>query len=289
MQTKANLDTTKKTSNSQIFGNSDSSLLSVYDELPLWSAAFGLKLLDVIDYKKNIHLLDIGCGAGFPLIEIAQRLDASSCCYGIDPWEAAIMRLKEKAETLQLKNIKCFDCKSEEMPFDDNLFDLIVSNNGINNADNADLVLNECFRTAKKSAQLVITANLPATFSLFYETLTEILLEEEHYSVIESFIQHINHKRKSVKEQVRMISNAGFKIKKVYEENYTMKFADGTAFLNHSFIKKAFKNAWSQLLQPTGRVEEILSATENRLNQLAEEDGVLLMEVPFAVFDCYKS
>ena len=48
--------------------------IKVFDELPLWSAPFGLKLLDFIRYKKGITALDIGFGSGFPLIEIARRL-----------------------------------------------------------------------------------------------------------------------------------------------------------------------------------------------------------------------
>jgi len=272
----------------KIIGSNDPSLISLYDELPLWSAPFGIKMLDVIVYKSNIHLLDIGCGSGFPLLEIAQRLDESSFCYGIDPCETAIVRLKEKATRLKLKNIRCYDCKAEEMPFEDDFFELIVSNNGINNTENAELVLNECFRTAKKSAQLVFTANLPATFSLLYECLTEILLEKGHYNVIESFIGHINQKRKSIKEQTLMIHHAGFKIRHVYEENYSMKFLNGTAFLKHSFIKTAFENIWLKLLLPTQCAEEILAEVEHRLNEISVSSN-LQMEVPFVVFDCYKS
>jgi precorrin-6B methylase 2 len=54
------------------------------DELPIWSAPFGLKLLNYIGYKPNITALDIGFGTGFPLIEIAMRLGKESTIYGID-------------------------------------------------------------------------------------------------------------------------------------------------------------------------------------------------------------
>jgi hypothetical protein len=50
----------------------------VADELPFWSAPFGLKLLDLIDYKPAISAIDIGFGTGFPLIELAMRLGDSS-------------------------------------------------------------------------------------------------------------------------------------------------------------------------------------------------------------------
>lgn len=260
---------------------------SVWDELPLWSAPFGLKLLEIVNYKKNIKVLDIGSGTGFPLIEIAQRLGETSEFYGIDPWETAIVRLKEKTEFMQLNNIKLFDCKSEEMPFDDNFFNLIVSNNGINNAENPTLVLKECYRTAAVGAQLIITANLPGTFALFYETLTEILLKEEKYFVIEYLISHINQKRKSIKENIEMISQSGFNIRNVYEEQFVMKFIDGDAFLKHYFIKNNFLNTWIDLLQPTNCADYLLEQTKNRLNELAIESD-LQMNVPFVVIDCIK-
>ncbi|MCW8961437.1 MAG: hypothetical protein OQK29_07725 [Ignavibacteriaceae bacterium] len=68
----------------------DSEVVSVIDELPLWSAPFGLRLLDKINYRKNITALDIGSGLGFPLLEVAMRLGDSCKVYGIDPWEAAV-------------------------------------------------------------------------------------------------------------------------------------------------------------------------------------------------------
>ena len=88
--------------------------------------------------------------------------------------------------------------------------------------------------------------------------------------------------------QTLMIHNAGFNIRQVYEENYTMKFLDGSAFLNHSFIKTAFKNIWFKLLLPTQCAEEIFAEVEHRLNEISISSN-LQMEVPFVVFDCFKS
>jgi arsenite methyltransferase len=287
------LTSTKYSSGSNLKSNDSYSFcdeeknISVWDELPLWSAPFGLKLLDVVNYRKNIKVLDIGCGTGFPLIELAQRLGETSGFYGIDPWDSAISRLKEKIEILQLKNINLFDCKSEEMPFEDNFFNLIVSNNGINNAGNPSQVLNECYRTAADGAQLIITANLPGTFALFYETLTEILLQEEQYSVVKSLINHINQKRKSTKENIEMINQSGFKIRNIYEEQFVMRFMDGDAFLNHFFIKNNFVNIWIDLLKPTNCANYLLEQTKKKLNEMALESD-LQMNVPFIVINSYK-
>ena len=115
------------------FNPDDPDLISVIDELPLWSAPFGLSLLDTINLKPGINALDVGCGLGFPLIELSQRLGNSCKVYGIDPWESAIERINLKINTYDLKNVIAIKAVAEELPFDNNFFDLIVSNNGINN------------------------------------------------------------------------------------------------------------------------------------------------------------
>ena len=96
----------------------DAESISVIDELPLWSAPFGLKLLEVIILKPNAALLDVGCGFGFPLIEIAQRLGSSCKAYGIDPWEQALERIRIKIKQYDFKNIEVFNSPAEKMPFE---------------------------------------------------------------------------------------------------------------------------------------------------------------------------
>jgi arsenite methyltransferase len=44
--------------------------VAVYDEAPLWSAMFGLLLLQHVPLKQAITALDVGCGTGFPLLEL---------------------------------------------------------------------------------------------------------------------------------------------------------------------------------------------------------------------------
>jgi arsenite methyltransferase len=38
----------------------DKEFVDFFDEVPLWSAPFGLKLLDKINYRKGISAIDIG-------------------------------------------------------------------------------------------------------------------------------------------------------------------------------------------------------------------------------------
>ena len=50
---------------------SEDTYMTNYDDLPLWSAPFGLTLLDTVRMKKHINVLDLGSGSGFPMLELA--------------------------------------------------------------------------------------------------------------------------------------------------------------------------------------------------------------------------
>lgn len=44
------------------FDITDRELVAVFDELPLWSAPFGLLFLDTVKLRAGITVLDVGCG-----------------------------------------------------------------------------------------------------------------------------------------------------------------------------------------------------------------------------------
>ena len=141
--------------------------LAVYDELPLWSAPFGLALLDRVRLGRGLRALDIGCGTGFPLIELAERLGLRATVVGIDPWKLACERIEEKCRVYGVENASVVCAPAERLPFEEGRFDLIVSNNGLNNVADPAVVLAECHRTSRRGAQLVMTWNLPASMALF--------------------------------------------------------------------------------------------------------------------------
>ncbi len=134
------------------FDRDDSLLVSVADELPLWSAPFGMRLLDSIKIKPDQTVLDIGCGMGFPLVEVADRLGPTCQVYGIDPWEQALERVRVKVQSYGIDNVTVSTHAAEAMPFEDNFFDLLISNNGINNVQDIGKSLSECYRVSRRGA-----------------------------------------------------------------------------------------------------------------------------------------
>lgn len=262
-------------------------LVNVFDELPLWSAPFGLKLLDYVEYKPSITVIDIGFGTGFPLTELAMRLGNSSTVYGIDPWKAAIDRTKKKIEYYGITNIKIIEEAAESIPLDTNTVDLIVSNNGINNVSDIDKVLSECSRIIRTGGQFVQTMNLNKTMFEFYEQFEGILSEMQMNGEIDLLRQHIYEKRRPLDEIVSMIEKHGFIIKDLVQDQFYYKFTDGTAMLNHYFIRLAFMDSWIKIL-PKDKAEQIFDKIESRINEQSSISGGFKLSIPFVLINAIK-
>lgn len=262
-------------------------LIDVFDELPLWSAPFGLKLLENINYKQNITALDIGFGAGFPLTEIAMRLGSSSTVYGIDPWKETFKRVNQKIYYYGISNIKLVEGVAESIPLEDNSVDLITSNNGINNVSDIDKVLSECSRVIKSSRQFVQTMNLDKTMIEFYNQLENVLSELKLYNEIELMYKHIKQKRPPLHDFLGLMQKHNFIINNIVEDEFSYKFADATAMFNHYFIRLAFMDSWINLL-PSDKVEVIFDTIETRMNDPAIKQGGIKLTIPFVMINAIK-
>jgi ubiquinone/menaquinone biosynthesis C-methylase UbiE len=262
-------------------------LVEVFDELPFWAASFGLRLLDNIKYKKGIKVVDIGFGAGFPLTEIAMRLDKNSKVYGIDPWDGAVDRAEKKIEFYNIKNIEIIRGVAEEIPLSDNAIDLIVSNNGLNNVTDLDKSLSECARIIKKGGQFLQTMNLNDTMIEFYSAMEKVLTDLNLDDCLDAMHNQIYKKRKPLDQYIELIKSKGFSIDKVTHDKFEYKFVDGTAMLNHYFIRLAFIDGWKDIVS-NDRQEEIFRLIEEELNRKSQTDGIMKLTVPFVVIDTEK-
>jgi arsenite methyltransferase len=155
----------------------DPEIASAVDQVSLWAARFGLFLLDHLELRPNQNILDVACGTGFPLFELAQVHGASCQVTGVDIWKQGLERARSKAHTYRSPNVQILEADASQLPFADASFDLIVSNLGVNNFADPAAVLAECFRVAKPGARLVLTTNLMGHLSEFYEVFRQILRE----------------------------------------------------------------------------------------------------------------
>lgn len=263
-----------------------SEVVAVLDELSLWSARFGIFLLDQIEIRRGLKILDVGCGTGFPLLELAQ-LSGNSCqLTGLDIWPQALEHAKGKAKIYGVTNVELVQSEANEFPLPDAQFDLIVSNLGINNFENPDVILAECTRVAKPNARLVITTNTTGHFREFYAVYRQILTELELTTYLERLEANEQH-RSNKQAIVARLEKANFRVTKVVEREFQMIFADGSALLRHWLVRLGFMDGWREVIDAPLQ-QKVFTELENKLNQLAATEGNLKMTVPMLYLEAKK-
>jgi len=258
----------------------------LYDELPLWSAPFGLMLLEHVPMRPGMTILDVGAGTGFLSIELAQRCGADTVVIAVDPWEAAMKRLIRKLDHLGLRNVRTLVQDAATIDLPDASVDLIVSNLGINNFDNAEAVLRTCFRVARPGASLVLTTNLVGHMNEFYEAYRSVLVELGFAGQLPALDAHIS-RRATVTSVLTLLERAGFTFVEAVTDSFRERFVDGSALLRHHFIRLGFVPGWKSIA-PEGSVEKTFAALEHRLNTIAAKHGELSLTIPAACIQACK-
>ncbi|MBL0340095.1 MAG: class I SAM-dependent methyltransferase [Bacteroidetes bacterium] len=261
--------------------------ISTFDELPLWSASFGLMLLKHLEVEPNLKIVDIGSGTGFPLLELAGRFGNSCKFYGVDPWRNANDRARKKIGNYDLENVEIIESSANSMPFEADTIDLIVSNLGINNFENTGQVFLECKRILKPNGKLVLTTNLNGHWKEFYRIFEMSLEQLNKQELLPGLIQHQLH-RGTVDTISKLYTESGFTVNRYFDDNFTMKFQDGSAFLNHYFVKLGWLQSWRELL-PKQEVKEIFLKLEANLNALALAEKGLEISVPMLFMEGVKN
>jgi ubiquinone/menaquinone biosynthesis C-methylase UbiE len=244
--------------------------------VPLWSALAGQMLLRRVPLAPGMATLDLGCGTGFPAIELAERLGPGAHVCGLDPWAQALARGRRKAAVRGVANVAFVRGDGAAMPFADAAFDLIVSNLGVNNFADPAAALAECRRVARPEACLALTSNLQGHMAAFYAVFRAVLDDD----LVPALDRHIAH-RATVARLHALLSAAGFAVLRTEPEVATLRFADGGALLRHSFIRLGFLPAWRALVPPARR-EAVFARLRAALDARAAALGGLDLAVPFA-------
>ncbi|MEN8232844.1 MAG: methyltransferase domain-containing protein [Thermodesulfobacteriota bacterium] len=122
------------------------------------------------DIQPGNNVLDIGSGAGFDLY-VARRLTAESgkVC-GIDLTREMVGRARKNLAESGMDDIEVVHVSSEEIPYNDNTFDTVISNGVINLSPCKQELFQEIFRVLKNGGKLqfadvVLEKELPGTLA----------------------------------------------------------------------------------------------------------------------------
>lgn len=252
----------------------------LHDELPLWSAPFGLWILDRVPMAPAQTVLDLGAGTGFLSIELAERCGPQATVIAVDPWHEAMRRLRRKAAHRGLRNLRLLEQDAASIELPDGSVDVIVSNLGVNNFDDPAAVVRRCARLARPGAVLLLTTNLVGHMAEFYEVFRGVLVQTGQADRLPALDAHVAH-RASVGSLTTLLEPGGFAIEAVEQGSFRLRYATGSAFLRHHFVRVGFLQAWKGIATP-GREAETFAVLEAALDDLVAREGELSLTIPTA-------
>ncbi len=122
------------------------------------------KIIDFLNTEslKNKSILDIGCGSA----KILENLPKTIRYAGVDFLDFAIKNANNEFKEKYI-NSSFFVSKSDNIPFKDNCFDIVLSMYSLEHLDNPKKSLDEMIRVLKSEGHLIILApNLELPFSM---------------------------------------------------------------------------------------------------------------------------
>ena len=156
-------------------------------------------------------VLDLGSGAGFDAFLAVKKVGDSGKVIGIDFTEEMIKKSRELAKKYGYKNVEFKFGDIENLPFENEYFDVIISNCVINLAPNKQKVFKEGYRVLKKSGRMFVSDIV----------LLKELTDEQRNN--EELIAGCVGGAILKEEYIQVIENAGFKYRILGEDKEISK------------------------------------------------------------------
>lgn len=158
--------------------------------------------LDKLDLKPADKVLDVGCGGGAALKRLSGRIDSGKL-YGIDYSEVSVEASKElnKAD-IESGKMEIHQGSVSKMPFEDNLFDAIITVESYYFWPDLEEDMREVFRVLKEGG----------TFMLIAEMYLNDDLDEHHIEMAKKF----ELRNLTVDEFKALFEKVGYKETKIH-------------------------------------------------------------------------
>lgn len=263
----------------------DPGFLELYDALivPQWSAPFGNLMLSVfLTQARNSgwQVLDVACGTGYPTIELARFLGQDCDIAGIDVWEAAIRRARQKASEEWLRNVTFLVGDVQRSGLPDGGLDTITCNLGLSSFADRRAALGAMARLLHPGGQLMLTTPLQAAMREFLDTYYLTLRDLKLMDYLQA-LAHLVRSRPTLADARALVESTGFAVERVVTDSFTLRFPHAAAFFRSPVIQTTFMAAWRAIIPDLTMRRLVFNEVERRLEaRIAANGGRMEVTVP---------
>jgi arsenite methyltransferase len=223
---------------------------------------------DAIAVQPGESVLDVGCGPGFYVAELAERVGPKGRVAGVDMSRPMLALAQERVR--DLANIELSEAPATELPFEDQSFDAAISVQVLEYVEDVGAAVGELHRVLRPGGRVVVWDVDWATVSVHSED------QERMARAFAAWDRHLVHPSLP-RTLSRLMREAGF-------EDVTM---DGHAFTTNEFTPEAYGASLVAVVQ--NYLQGLDDYPEEEATAWAEELWALGADFYFSCVQCCVS
>ncbi len=218
---------------------------ALYDAhvVPRYSALFGRMLLAELPTRERLQVLDVGCGTGYPALDVLRRLGDGGRVIAVDP-DPALLEIARRRALEEAGRRIFFKVESaEQLSFGDEVFDLAIGNLALGAFDAPERALAEMHRVLVGAGRLLLTHALSGTFEEVFDMFREVALKMDDGRVAQR-IDRIASRYPSAPTLEAVVGAAGFSDVSVKTEEFQIAFGSAAEIFTDPMIRLIALPEW---------------------------------------------
>ncbi|HJL15206.1 MAG TPA: methyltransferase domain-containing protein [Sandaracinaceae bacterium LLY-WYZ-13_1] len=198
---------------------------ALYDTqvVPRYSALFGRMLLRHVPTRERLQILDVGCGSGYPALEVLEQLPSGGRVIAVDPDPELIDLARRRALDDAGRRIFFKVESADGLSFGDEVFDVAVANLALPSFQQPEIALAEIHRVLIPGGRLLLTQPLAGTFEEVFDMFREVALKRDDQALSQR-IDRIAARYPSPPTLEAVLLGAGFATVELHTEEFQLPF-----------------------------------------------------------------
>jgi ubiquinone/menaquinone biosynthesis C-methylase UbiE len=235
-------------------------LAQIYDDevLPIWSMRFGRMLLRKIEAPPpKAMVLDVGCGTGYPALELLTKLDDHSRIIAIDCASELLNVARRKAGDLSGRRIFFrTETVQSKLSFAADVYDLVVANDSLWEFDEPRAALNDFVRVCKPGGRVLVTMPLAGSWGEFYDIYREVLVKHDHHEILHKLDEELQRYPEPAQAR-EWLEEAGLTDVAVDTEEFDLLFRSAREFFFAPIVEYGPLPQWKEISGKGETMQEI--------------------------------
>jgi ubiquinone/menaquinone biosynthesis C-methylase UbiE len=227
-------------------------LAKLYDAdiVPIWSERFGALLLRNLIIPEKGMLLDVGCGTGYPALEILKKAKGSIRIIALDKSSAMLDIARKKAGDKSGKTIFFrTENASQSLSFADEVYDVTYSNLGFMELGNPEINIKELMRVTAPGGQVAITLPLADSWSEFFDIFKDILTKRDKNDIFKDIDSYQRKALPTPEKVVKLMEKAGLLNVKYESQQFELLFKSAREFFFAPVVEYGPLKEWKAIIK----------------------------------------